>query len=503
MVSYINSSKVSHKIKPAGALLGYLKYFILLVLILGFIKQGFAIEPSTIGDFNGDSIPDLVIGNLHATVNGKASSGEVQIQYGNKRGIAFGRVQNIDQESPGIPGKAAVSNQFGFAVAKGDFDNDGFEDLVIGAPSNDLISNDKTIRNAGAITALYGSNNGLQTNQRVQLLTQNSPGVLGASQENDEFGQALATGDFNGDGFIDLAVSASSESIESENQVFVGAINIISGSSTGLSTTQGQLWTLEDLGFESKSRDNFGLATASGDFNNDGFDDLAISAPSKKAGGKEDSGVLYILYGSTSGLHKDKSQSAQRWIAGSNGFPGEAKKELRLGKALAVGNFNGDDFDDLAIGLPGTEKIVVLKGSTNGLQTAGHQVLAKTSSGMPGNKGLGKEFGWDITARDINSDGFDDLFVAARGAPILGSVMVSLNGSANGLNTVSTRYWTFPAVMLAYPAEKIKRISAKDKFRPKAPITVGDVLQAPEGKEPTRSRDHRTKAPTSNDKVID
>lgn len=448
-----------------------------LLIILCILHKSFAIEPSVMGDFNGDSIPDLVVGNLHATINGKKSTGAVQVQYGDRRGIAFGRVQNLNQDSPGIHGAAAAGNQFGFAVAKGDFDNDGFEDLVIGAPSNDFFANGSTlVRNAGAITALYGSSNGLQTNQRVQLLTQNSPGIPGASQENDNFGQVLSTGDFNGDGFEDVAVSASSESIESKNQIFVGAINIIHGSSTGLSSAGAQIWTLEDLGYTSKSSDNFGLASATGDFNNDGFDDLAVSAPFKAVGNKSNSGVLYILYGSDIGLHRNRSQSVQRWVTGSNNFPGEPKKDQKLGRVLAVGNFNGDNFDDIAIGIPGDKSIVVLKGGNSGLQTIDHQKLSRLTSGIPGNAGIGEDFGWALTARDINRDGFDDLFVGARGVPVQGTMMVSLNGSANGLNTVNARNWSSRSLMLAFPRQNNKPAKLIDR-RPITPRSSGKVLQ--------------------------
>jgi FG-GAP repeat len=70
-----------------------------------------------------------------------------------------------------------------------DFNGDGFDDLAVGAPFEDLGG----VRGAGAVNVLYGSATGL-TGGGSQLFTQDSPGVPGAVEDNDLFGGALATG---------------------------------------------------------------------------------------------------------------------------------------------------------------------------------------------------------------------------------------------------------------------------------------------------------------------
>jgi len=87
-----------------------------------------------------------------------------------------------------------------------DFDNDGFADLAVGAPGEDV----GAATDAGAVNVLYGSAGGLGGGQ---VLTQGAGGVPGASESFDRFGTALATGDFNADSFADLAVGAPGEDL--------------------------------------------------------------------------------------------------------------------------------------------------------------------------------------------------------------------------------------------------------------------------------------------------
>src|SRR6185503_11403618 len=78
-------------------------------------------------------------------------------------------------------------------------------------------------------------------------------------------GGCAAKGDFNGDGFADLAVGVPYEDQNGVNAV--GGVNIIYGSSTGLTATGDQFLDEVDFGFSYGSNDHFGWALASGDFN--------------------------------------------------------------------------------------------------------------------------------------------------------------------------------------------------------------------------------------------
>jgi len=118
------------------------------------------------------------------------------------------------------------------ASAGADFDNDGFADLAAGARFRSVGGAD----GAGSVGVLYGSSDGLTT-ARGQLFTQ----VAGADEQSDQFGSALAAGDFNHDGFADLAAGASGENVNA--RAGAGAVSIVYGSASGLTTTGGQLFT--------------------------------------------------------------------------------------------------------------------------------------------------------------------------------------------------------------------------------------------------------------------
>jgi FG-GAP repeat len=141
-----------------------------------------------------------------------------------------------------------------------DFDGDGADDLAIGAPLESVGS----ILAAGAVNVLYGSATGL-SGTGSQLFTQDTPGVGSSAEEGDAFGWTLATGNFNGDTFADLAIGAPFENAGSIADA--GAVSVLPGSAAGLTTTGAQLFTQDTPGVGSSAEevDLFGFGLATGD----------------------------------------------------------------------------------------------------------------------------------------------------------------------------------------------------------------------------------------------
>src|SRR5205823_1853440 len=151
----------------------------------------------------------------------------------------------------------------------------------------------------------------------------------------DGFGQAVAACDFNGDGFADLAVGVPDENLG--RIADAGAVRVLYGSPLGLTVTGNQLWSEDTPGLEgtADARDHFGAALVAGDFNHDGFCDLAVGVPDRDLGTIGDAGVVQILYGSPSGLSAVNNQA---WGQNTQGVQGVAAAGDRFGAALAVGD---------------------------------------------------------------------------------------------------------------------------------------------------------------------
>ncbi len=135
-----------------------------------------------------------------------------------------------------------------------------------------------------------------------------------------------------------------------------------------------QIWHQDIDGVEggSEALDNFGASLAVGDFDGDGKDDLAIGVPGEDIGNIASAGAVNILYGTNNGLTVTGDQI---WHQDIDGVEGGSEAFDNFGASLAVGDFDGDGKDDLAIGVPGEDignivsagAVNIIYGSDSGL----------------------------------------------------------------------------------------------------------------------------------------
>ena len=139
-----------------------------------------------------------------ATRSPIADAGSISVAYGSPAWFDLSRTDTFTQ---GLvyadPAADQTGDQFGWALAAGDFDGDGRADLAVGHPGEDVMGN---VNSGAAALLMGGPNAGLGA--RLGSLSAGRNGVPGDLQAHSDFARALAVGDFDGNGFADLAVGA-------------------------------------------------------------------------------------------------------------------------------------------------------------------------------------------------------------------------------------------------------------------------------------------------------
>lgn len=393
-----------------------------------------------IGDIDGDGYADVIVGSPDEDHNLDSDAGLLNVFYGGSSGLTV-EGDKWSQAHIGVAGTSQGGDNFGAALVIADYNGDGYGDVTAGVPGDGPSS---TTDEAGGVNIIYGSASGLGFGGD-DWYYQDASGVVGSGEANDHFGETLASGDFDNDGYADLAIGVPGEDVGSVSNA--GSVNVLYGSSTGLSTSGNQLWNQDITGVEDtcEANDDYGSALAVGDFNCDGFDDLAVGVPGEAVGTVTGAGQVSVLWGSAAGLTVTGDTLIH---ANSSYVPGTAETNDHFGETLASADLNWDGCDDLAIGIPdesGTAgayqgEVVVMYGATAGLLTrSGSQITCS------GSCEAGDQLGSALGTGDWNGDGYIDLAMGAPGEDVgsvsnAGAVVVAYGASAS-LDTAGAECW--------------------------------------------------------------
>jgi hypothetical protein len=318
------------------------------------------------GDINGDGRGDWVLGI--AAANEPCSAGEVQVWYSN-----FGDAQPDEfwhRDAPDVQGSRECGAGFGAAVAIGDFNGDGYDDIAVGVPGDTVL--DKA--GVGTVHVLYGSREGLVASGDQILDPGHAEGNVSFG-ESSSFGTALAAGDFDCDGYADLAIGAPGVEVGALN---AGVAVIVHGSEVGLSSP-GRVMKYDDLSeMVTSANDHFGSFMAAGNINGDavngyGCDDLVVgvpgaSVPNTKGITLTAAGAVVAFYGGPSGLDR---RAGEVWHQGLLEGLEAHTHDQQFGRGVWLIDDDGDGFLDLVAYSHGSDAMTFVYGTAGGLTVAG------------------------------------------------------------------------------------------------------------------------------------
>jgi hypothetical protein len=374
----------------------------------------------SIGDVNGDNLGDLALGAFYADY-GETNSGSVWVMFStlvDDIGASTGNIHSLGtgaNYSIRVDGGAQSEElSYGGIMGIGDLNGDNFGDLIVGSPYSDYGGN-----GSGSVWVLFSTlidDVGSTTGNNFPLSTATNYNIRydGAEGEmlTNQHGRGFIVEDINSDGLGDLIIGSPRADHAGSNS---GSTYLIfSTLIDDVGTSTGNNHALNDgsnvnIRYDGYNSDYIAWATESvvRDLNNDGYNDLIISAPNEATGGDGAGAVLLI----PSTLIDDVGESTGHTLDLSDAANYQAKyygnDQVRAVGSLGtqVGDINGDGIDDLVFG--SSIGIYVLFGEAGGIDPQG--AVSITDNFNIRYEGFGSYF----LIGDVNGDSVDDLIIGS------------------------------------------------------------------------------------------
>ncbi|EMP01622.1 Ig-like domain-containing protein [Leptospira santarosai] len=317
-----------------------------------------------------------------------------------------------------------------------DINGDGYVDLVTSEYGQ------------GIVYLFYSSGTGGIT---ITDATAASHTIVGIKA--DFFGKTVASGDFNGDGFADIAVGAPKSNTDGKVFIFHSA------GTQGINTSFYAFANTILVG--DGASEQFGASLATGDISGDRYTDLVVGAPAYSTS----KGRIYLFYsqGAAGIATADAvTDATTTCVSGCTYLRGGMTNNDKFGFSLAVGNINGGIYDDIAVGAPGHNGGVAIanNGRVYVYYGDGSNFTATTPNTIDNiavttyPNGIYSQFGYSVAVADFNEDNYDDLAVGApeyapdaTGTNQKGKVCIFTSSTATGIGNIlgmgnATRYIT-------------------------------------------------------------